>query len=277
MYRCQPSQKLLCVSPEYYSSIPGGVGTLYTAGCSPLARGVLPPELVYNTPHDVGFAYRTYTWVFYSGVVKLDSPNRWDDATLEMLRFREASREFQSGMEEYERWRANIPDEVPDEKKKGKNAAPITPSSLEAYGLHPKEPPSETDVCPQRWARYSCQFVRLCASPSVANQYPLKTYLKGAGCEWDSSIVPKEWTGATPKNVGYSAGALMQGRRYLKAVNLDSADIIDGDLKDAFQRLSPPITARMYVEYLYGLGEGISDFHDFLTKVRQKSKQTQTR
>ena len=99
---------------------------------------------------------------------------------------------------------------------------------------------------------------------------------KYAECEEDSNIVPAEWTGATPHDVGYARGALLIGPRYLNTVKMYSSDIVNGDIDEAIQRLVlVPVTARVYVEFLRGEGEGIAQFEEFLAKTRKKAQEAQ--
>ncbi len=79
-------------------------------------------------------------------------------------------------------------------------------------------------------------------------------------------------TGATPHDVGYARGALLIGPRYLNTVKMYSSDIVNGDIDEAIQRLVlVPVTARVYVEFLRGEGEGIAQFEEFLAKTRKKA------
>jgi len=183
-----------------------------------------------------------------------------------------------NGQHDYDEWRGTIPDEVDEDSKRSSWPPHIQVSSLDDYELSPAKPPSNDDVCLPNWTRYSCTFIRLCVSPSVMHRYAVRmsSMFKNGECESDSGVVPADWTAASPKDIGYARGALLTGRRYLKAVKLDSSEIADGDIDEAIQRLVlVPVTARMYMEYLHGLGEGIAEFQDFLAKNRKKAQQAQ--
>ena len=97
---------------------------------------------------------------------------------------------------------------------------------------------SGRDVCPTDWARYSCQFARLCLSPDLLEKSQQEGEPKGtlersaefvfAKCTTDGRTVPLAATHATPYVVGYGAGfRLFDSRKYSKVVSVDSSYIRD--------------------------------------------------
>ncbi len=169
---------------------------------------------------------------------------------------------------------------------KGPYDATVPEKSLEQYKLEPPIPKAgATDVCPAAWSRFSCRFVRLCVSPSVTGQYNLATSKEFgyADCKADNRTVPdkdtycspKQDTHCSPHDVGWAAGALILGPRYLRAVKLDSSDIFDGNIEEAIQRLVlVPIPTSGLMEYDRGYEEGQAAFQKYLTENGQKDTES---
>lgn len=151
--------------------------------------------------------------------------------------------------------------------------------SLASYGLpFPERKVAVADVCPPHWSRFSCQFVRLCVSPSVAGKYNLATSNEFgyADCKADDHTVPAEETHSSPSDVGFAAGALLTGPRYFKSAKLDSSDIFNGDIEEAIQRLVlVPIPTSGLMDYDRGFVKGQGMFKDYLTRNGQKDKNPQ--
>jgi hypothetical protein len=144
--------------------------------------------------------------------------------------------------------------------------------SLDSYNI---KPPSSrtpvTDVCPEQWSRFSCQFVRLCVSPTVAAKYDLVSSeeFKYARCKADNRSVPEGDTHFSPHDVG--EGALLVDRVYFKAVKLDSSDIFEGDIEEAIERLVlVPIPSSALIEYDRGYEVGLPRFKRSVAKTSQK-------
>jgi hypothetical protein len=146
--------------------------------------------------------------------------------------------------------------------------------SLAAYGIPaPPEAPG-AEVCPPHWARFSCQFVRLCVSPSVASEYNLaeSKNFDCAQCKPDNHSVPASETYLTPEDVGFFAGALLNGPRYFKSVKLDSSDIFDGNMEEAILRLVlVPIPTSGLMDYDRGFAKGQEMFKGYLAKNGHKN------
>jgi hypothetical protein len=271
----------LCTSPDLHT----GVGM--ESYCT-ISKRIVPDEWIHDTAYDVGFAkanagggYRTGTgYGWFTGVWKIDSSSVSSDDDMRAIlhRITPIGIEDEKGNSDYRQWRATVPDEVEEWTKHSIPIASLHLGSLEEYGLHRPKPPSDNDVCPADWGRYSCALMRLCVSPGVMHRYAvtMSENFKYAECRSDSNIVPAEWTGATPHDVGYARGALLVGPRYLNTVKMDSSDIVNGDIDEAIQRLVlVPATARVYVEFLRGEGEGIAEFEEFLAKNRKKAQEVQ--
>lgn len=104
------------------------------------------------------------------------------------------------------------------------------------------------DVCPEGWARYSCNEVRLCVSPEVENQYDVAKALeeKGTGCGRSDRIVPGAWAHVTPYVVGWRNRAYMGGGYYFytRVAKLDASNVKNRDLNEAIENLHLGNTSR---------------------------------
>lgn len=148
--------------------------------------------------------------------------------------------------------------------------------SLDEYHLKVLQPkPGVKDVCRPSSVRYSCDFVRLCVSPGVSSQYDLakSKQFKYAGCKADDRIVPAAETESSAHDVGFAAGALILGPRYMKSVELDLPNIFGGDVDEAIQRLlMVPIQPHDLMEWDQGYLDGQAKFSQFLQNVEKKSE-----
>ena len=136
---------------------------------------------------------------------------------------------------------------------------------------------SVTDVCPTSWSRFSCQFIRLCISPSVVHHYDLASSEEFgyARCKADTRSVPEEDTHFSPGDVG--EGALLVDRVYFKAVKLDSSDIFEGDIDEAILRLVlVPIPPSGLIEYDRGYVKAKARFQRSVAKTDQKQDRSGT-
>ena len=266
-YDCVQPGVRLCVSPDVQGQYDLAKSPGVSGGCR-LDTNLVPEPWMHATPEEVGYVYAEAGtgYHFYVRSAKLDSSvikgGDLERAISKLLMLTES---------EMEAWGHG--------QAKWKPAAPI---SLEQYKLDPPTPEAgATDVCPAAWSRFSCQFVRLCVSPSVAGHYDLTTSEEFgyAKCKADDRIVPEKDTYCSPKrdmhcsphDVGLAAGMLILGPRYLKAVKLDSSDIFDGNIEEAIQRLVlVPIPTSGLMEYDRGYEEGQAAFQKYLTENGQK-------
>jgi hypothetical protein len=281
-YDCNDGVRL-CTSPDFRSACESrGIScdnTVRYIGECVVSKWIVPEEWAHDTIDDLGFARfeigPRYGW--HTRVVRIDSSSfSSKDDLHDAMKSLNAFGVMARAREAHDEWRRNVPDEVDEDLKRSGWPPRVHINSLAEYRLPPPRPPNNNDVCPADWTRYSCELIRLCVSPNIMHRYAVRMspMFKNAACEADSGIVPSEWTGATPHDVGYAQGSLLLGPRYLKTVRLDSSDIADGDIDEAIQRLVlVPVTARMYVEYLHGLGEGIAEFEEFLAKDRKKAQE----
>jgi len=145
---------------------------------------------------------------------------------------------------------------------------------------------STSDICPAGWARFGCQFARLCIAPDVASKYA--TWSGGtleksgqfyfAKCKADDKTVPAENTHSSPYEVGFAAGfRLFDTPKYFKVVKLDSSGVSENNedwhqrgINAALERLGlsllPPSAV---MEYARGWREGHAEFQGFLNKVKK--------
>lgn len=149
---------------------------------------------------------------------------------------------------------------------------------------------SARDVCPTGWARYSCQFARLCLSPDLLekSQEPNSLETRGefvfAKCKADDRTVPEASTHATPYMVGYAAGfRLFDTRKYFKVVKVDSSYVqsdnknwhargLDAALERAGLSLLPPSAIQ---EYAHGWHDGNEEFQKFVATVKHRAKESE--
>jgi|GEM_PF-4560873 len=156
----------------------------------------------------------------------------------------------------------------------------------------PKTPPTAAagkDVCPTGWARYSCQFARLCLSPDLLekSQEPNALETRGefvfAKCKADDRTAPDASTHASPYMVGYAAGfRLFDAPKYFKVVKVDSSYVhandnwnapgLGGALERAGLSLLPPSAVQ---EYARGWHDGNAVFQSFVAKEKLNAKKSE--
>jgi hypothetical protein len=268
-YRCIGIR--LCISPEVEnrydaSASPGVTNSCHSDKVLFGDKIVIPEAWTRATPEESGYSVgrNKGDYFFYSRVVKLDQSMIKNGDLIKTLQdLLVVGTEFESWSHGRAKWKPLVPQK-----------------SLEAYSL-PPAPTTGKEVCPVGWAKFSCQFVRLCVSPSVAANYHFSTSreFNDAQCEADNHTVsendtycsPKRDTHCSPHDVGMAAGMLILGPRYLKAVKLDSSDIFDGNIEEAIQRLVlVPIPTSGLMEYDRGYDEGQAAFQKYLSENGQK-------
>lgn len=220
---------------------------------------VVPEAWAHATPEEIGWLVASGAggYQFRCKVIKFDTSNIEHGNLKTTLR--------------------NLPDCSSTEWDKGfAEYKPQGRISLDDFGIH-LPPPKTTgkEVCPVKSSRFSCKFIRLCVAADVADHYNLSESkeFQYARCEADSGTVPEANTNSSPHDVGYSAGATAQliAPRYLKTVELNSSDVLDGNIDDAIKRLVLyPVPTNAFLEYARGYEKGQTEFYAFLEKAKQK-------
>jgi hypothetical protein len=257
-YRCQGDLIRLCVAPDVESQHNLRDSFYFSSACR-ADESVVPEAWAHARAQEIGYnvAAGIEGYNFRSRVARLDSSQ---------IKNGDMEKTIEKILRDYPHGREEGFDEL----------GPLGRASLDDYGLHLPPKPSVREVCPAAWGRYSCQFVRLCVAPSVANRYNLETSKEFgyAECNADNHSVGEEDTNSSPHDVGMAAGALLLGPRYVGVVKLDSSDIVDGNLDEAIERLVlVPIPTNALIEYQRGLLEGRAEFERYLAKAKQKAKE----
>jgi hypothetical protein len=270
-YSC--GQVRMCVSPDVEEQLTTHWGFQHAQGC--YRDETLIPDVWAHVSAEVigylqqgygrysGYTFRTHVVYFDSSTIKNAEPDSLGaiSSALRSSLFDQGQKNlvaFDKGMSEF------IPGsnyEEPVDSYNIKHQLPKTPA---------------TDVCPAAWSRFSCQFVRLCVSPSVASKYDVASSdeFKYAHCKADNRSVPEGDTHFSPHEVG--EGALLFDRVYFKAVRLDSSDIFEGDIEEAIRRLVlVPIPPHALMEYDLGYEEGRARFRRLVTKTNEKQKRSE--
>jgi hypothetical protein len=216
-------------------------------------EGTVPDAWAHASPEILGYLAQAWRWrgySLYTHVVNLSSPTG-----IANLQFALPGDDngYDKGFAKFE-----APQEI----------------SLDSYKIPLPSPKSPvTDVCPAHWSRFSCRLVRLCVSPGVAGNYDMSKSkeLDNADCKADDRSVPEEETHSSPEDVGFFAGALLNGPRYFKSVKIDSSDIFDRNIEEAIQRLVlVPIPVGGLMEYDRGFEKGQMMFKEYLRKNGEK-------
>jgi hypothetical protein len=281
-YKCGNSVRL-CVPPDLESQydLANSVKEWSEQNCGEADKTILPDAWAHATPEEVGyllFASRWQAYDFYCGVVKLDS-SMIDSSVFTKKRYNnEEMNRRQNMVDAFSRLRSKISSACDDYRWQEGRAAYKAHVDMSAEQYKIKLPPPEIgvkDVCHAGWSRFSCQFVRLCVSPDVVAKYDLNTSREFgyAHCKADSRVVPEEETHYSPEDVGFFAGSLLAGPRYIGAVKLDSSDIFNGNIEEAIQRLAlVPIPTSGLMDYDRGFEKGQAMFVDYLAKNAQKDR-----
>jgi hypothetical protein len=263
----------LCISPDVESQYDLSKTNINWCNSSP--QPSLPDVWAHVSPEVVGYVEAAYPrWAGYNFHVRVV---KFDAAMIKDGDVKTAAENLQRDMHtEAERDAYTSGDRLGQPKNLSEKwTAPAPQPTLESYGL-PPAPGSGKELCPTAWSRFSCQFVRLCVSPSVAANYDLKSSKEFgyAGCKSDNRSVSEQDTNFKPHDVGFAAGALLIGPRYFRVVKLDSSDIFDGNIEEAIQRLVlVPIPPSGLMEYDRGYAEGQTKFKDYLAKNRQRESE----
>jgi hypothetical protein len=259
-YTCGPRLVRLCVSPEVEREHDVTATPAYREGGCYLDQTLVPEAWAHAGAEQMGYLaqdngmYAGYN--FRGRVLNLDSSNI-KDAELEKLMWESLITEHQGEDRAYSRGFSEF-------------EASLPAKSLESYGL-PPAPTTGKELCPATYSRFSCQFVRLCVSPSVVARYDLKSSKEFgyANCKADDRAVSEQDINFKPHDVGVAAGALVGGPVYFKAVKLDSSDILDGNIEEAVERLVlVPIPINGLMEYDRGYQEGQARFQRILDKAK---------
>jgi hypothetical protein len=224
----------------------------------------VPEVWTHATPEEMGYfaqdngTYRGYK--FRAGVVNIDSPRIKNGDLKSFILSHKGST-----------------DDYVSYDKGFKEHISRYEMSVDSYNIVSPSPKTPvTDVCPAQWSRFSCQFVRLCASPSVVGKYDLASSeeFKYAHCKADNRSVPEVDTHFSPYDVGYAA--LLVDRVYFKAVKLDSPNIFEGDIEEAIERLVLiPIQPHALMDYDRGYEVGRTRFERSVSKANQKQQQSE--
>jgi hypothetical protein len=260
----------LCVSPDVEEQLTTPWSFQHAYGCG-RDEDVVPDVWAHVSPEVIGYLaqdagryfgyhrYRSHVVYFDSSTVKNAEPDSLgaiSSALRNSLHFPGDPAAYDKGLSE------GRPRELE--------------MSLDPYKLHLEPKTQVTDVCPAQWSRFSCQFVRLCVSPTVASKYDLASSKEFgyAHCKPDNRSVPEGDTHFSPSEVG--EGTLLVDRVYFKAVKLDSSDIFEGDIEEAIERLVlVPIPPSALMEYDRGYEKGRVRFESTRSKSDQKEKRSE--
>ena len=259
-------QVRVCVSPDVENHFNLADSVRWSVeGCGKTpTRKVVPEAWTHATPEEVGYLSAARRWAgydFHIRVVNFDSSAiRNGDLEGAIQNLHIAHEGYEGDTDRFNEGRAKY--------------RPSGDQALESYGIPlpvPKTP--ATEVCPATWSRFSCRFVRLCVSPSVAAKYDLASSKQfgSANCKEDTRSVSAANTRLSPEEVGLAAGAMIVGPRYLRAVKIDSSDVFEGDIEEAIQRLVlVPIPPEALMEYDRGYTKGQAEFEAYLAKNKQR-------
>jgi hypothetical protein len=270
-YSCGYGYVRLCVSPDVEGSDDLTESLQIRGGCG-ADESIVPEKWTHATLEQCGYMMASMSlglgYHFYTRVLRLDSSSiNHRDRNVQAGGY-SASKDLDQSIKALFQY--------PGEDNGRYEFSPIVIRSLDKYGISFHDPATPVkDVCPTGWARYSCRFVRLCVSPTVAGSYDLRgsKLMNYAECKIDKRAVALDSTHASPYEVGLAAAAMLDGPSYFSVVKLDSSDIFGGDLEEAIQRMVfVPLPTNFLMEYARGAKEGNAWFDKTLAEMRAKEQ-----